>query len=69
TASFQFHRLLPNHKLLLRALDTFCIFLPLITILGRLISGVHWFTDILSGLLLSAALVSLYYALINLINQ
>lgn len=31
-------------------------------VIGRLLSGVHWITDIIGDMLLSAGLVSLYHA-------
>ena len=35
-------------------------------VIGRLVSGVHWVTDIIGGALLSAGLVMLYYSITSL---
>lgn len=47
----------PGLRVCLRVL---CALIIAVTVAGRLISGVHWFTDILGGILVSAALLSLF---------
>ena len=42
-----------------------CAAVAVITVIGRLIAGVHWFTDILGGVIISVCLLSLFYAVIR----
>lgn len=49
----------PRLAVVLRAL---CVALAVITVLGRFASGVHWFTDILGGVLISGALLCSFSA-------
>lgn len=61
TAIMQLRRYMKNRWLLTLAtvaVTAFAVFM----VIGRLLSGVHWFTDIAGGALLSAGLVTLYYA-------
>ena len=65
TAMMQLRSRIKNphlRKWVLLLLAAFTIFM----VLGRLISGVHWVTDIIGGALLSTGLVLLYRALCNL---
>jgi undecaprenyl-diphosphatase len=41
----------------------------LVTVVGRLLSGVHWLTDIIGGVILSAALVMLYISLLTYVES
>ena len=41
----------------------------LITIIGRLISGVHWFTDIVGGILIASALLMCFYSVLEYLNE
>lgn len=49
-----------HHKALRTALQAFCVAVIGITVIGRLISGVHWFTDILGGVMIGITLLALY---------
>ena len=51
------------------ALDIVCLAAALVMLVGRVISGVHWFTDILGGIILSASLVSMYYGVFSFIEE
>lgn len=45
--------------------STLIIAFTIFMVVGRIISGVHWITDIIGGMLLSIGLVELYHNIIN----
>ena len=61
TAMLQFKPRIKNVVIRKTVLTVLAIFAAFMAI-GRLISGVHWLTDIIGGMLLSAGLVTLYAA-------
>jgi len=67
TAIMQFYSLLKN-KVVRTVADILSILIIAVTILGRFVSGVHWFTDMMGGLLLGSALVMLYYSVMRYIS-
>ena len=59
TARYAVKKLLKNPKIVL-ILQILCLVIMVLTVIGRLICGVHWLTDIIGGLLISGALVGFY---------
>ena len=65
TAIMQFGNRIKN-KVLCNIIAVVIITFIAFMVIGRLICGVHWFTDIVGGALLSAGLVMMYHSLSNL---
>ena len=64
TAVMQFNARIKNNilkRFVASAITAFVVFM----VIGRLLSGVHWFTDIIGGALLSTGLVLMYRAIIS----
>lgn len=68
TAMMQFHQLIRNQRVR-KTVNFLCGLFTAFMVIGRLISGVHWFTDIFGGLLFSIAMVMLYCSVNNLLMK
>lgn len=60
TAIFELCRLLKKNKALLIIANMLCGSIGVMVIVGRLLSGVHWLSDIIASLLISVALICFY---------
>ena len=54
-----------NNKIT-KLMNMLSLVIIMITVIGRLLSGVHWFTDIIGGILISSFLLMLFYSILNL---
>ena len=68
TAMMQFRQYI--RKMWLRnAVNILCGVFTAFMVLGRLVCGVHWFTDILGGMIFSAGMIFLYTGVMNMLKQ
>lgn len=65
TTIMQINRLIKNKKASI-PLNIIIIIFTIFMVVCRMISGVHWLSDIVGGTILSGALVTLYYAFLRL---
>ena len=65
TAVMQFEQRIKN-KFLRSFINCILISFTLFMVIARLISGVHWLTDIIGGILISTGLVMLYRYILNI---
>ena len=68
TAMMQFHERIASKAIRWIAIPAMGIFTAYM-VFGRLVSGVHWLTDIVGGILLCGGLVILYDAFCHLVSQ
>ncbi len=61
TAMMQLHQRINSKNIRVVVNSLFGLFTAFMVV-GRMVSGVHWFTDILGGALLSVSLIMLYYS-------
>ena len=69
SAIIEFHKFFNGKKKQLIALDVISIVIMLVVVIGRLLSGMHWFTDIIGGILISLALVFIYNGVLKIIEK
>lgn len=67
-SSILINKKLFNNKIT-KVINCLSIIIITITVVGRLISGVHWFTDIIGGILISSGLLMTFYSLLSIIKK
>lgn len=66
SAALMLPRLLDKGSRMVIAMSYMMAALGGITVIGRFLSGVHWFTDIIGGVLISASLLLMFYTALEI---
>lgn len=69
TLNFQIKRRLKNNTSAVKCITVLSSLFSFFTLIGRLICGVHWLTDILGGILLSCGLVCIYRGTVFIFDE
>lgn len=65
SAPIALKRLIRQHIAAVGIAQLIAAIVIVVTVVGRLLSGVHWLTDIIGGVLLAAAIVMLYVSILS----
>ena len=57
-----------NNKIT-KLMNILSLVIVMITVIGRLLSGVHWFTDIIGGIFIAIALLMTFHSVIDVIKK
>ena len=68
-SSLSINKYLFKNKNFFKAENIISILSILVIVIGRFISGVHWFTDIIGAILISIALLKAFYIYVKSINK
>ena len=68
TLSFEIHKRIKNKKIVV-LVDVLNISFSLFMVIGRLLSGVHWLSDIIGSIILSGGLFALYLFVESKLNK
>lgn len=69
SAIIMLHILIKGKRALLIVADILCVAIAAVIETCRLLSGVHWLTDIIGALLISGLLISLFYGFVALFRK